>query len=242
MPANIFFNSIKNWDNKTWLSSSGYIKSFNKFIIKQGKLSRKSKIIDVGCGRGRILGDLLYKLKLENKPLGLDIESHKDKDKRFIFKKIDAVKFFKRNNKTFDLILIKQTIHLLKVNEIKELLNLCKSKLTSNGKIIILNLDSYQNQIPTFPLMHTKLKISFTRDRRIINLISKLYPKRVIKKFVFDVRISKKKYLKMIKNKYISVLLKLSSKQILDGINKIEIKYKKTLRFKDKLQCLIIER
>ena len=26
---------IKNWDNKTWLSSKNYIKSFNKFLIKQ---------------------------------------------------------------------------------------------------------------------------------------------------------------------------------------------------------------
>jgi len=27
--------SLKNWDNKTWLSSTSYIKSFNKFLIKE---------------------------------------------------------------------------------------------------------------------------------------------------------------------------------------------------------------
>ena len=31
--------SIKNWDNKTWLSSPKYINSFNKFLIKQSKIN-----------------------------------------------------------------------------------------------------------------------------------------------------------------------------------------------------------
>ena len=49
---------LKNWDNKTWLSSKEYIKSFNKFLIKIIKLNSKSKILDIGCGRGKILGSL----------------------------------------------------------------------------------------------------------------------------------------------------------------------------------------
>ena len=72
---------IKNWDNKTWLSSEDYINSFNKFLIKQVKLNSKSRILDIGCGRGKILGNLSSKLKLKFKPLGIDIIDHKDKDK-----------------------------------------------------------------------------------------------------------------------------------------------------------------
>ena len=78
---------IKNWDNKTWLSSKDYIKSFNKFLIKQVKLNSKSRILDIGCGRGKILGNLSSKLKLKFKPLGIDIIDHKDRDKRISFKK-----------------------------------------------------------------------------------------------------------------------------------------------------------
>ena len=132
MPENIFFKSLKNWDNKNWLSSSGYIKLFNIFLIKQAKLTKTSKIIDVGCGRGKILGHLASKLKLKAKPLGIDLEKHKNKDRRINFKKIDAIKFFKHTNKTFDLILIKQTIHLLKIFEIKKLLIFCRNKLNHN--------------------------------------------------------------------------------------------------------------
>ena len=106
--------SIKNWDNKTWLSSNKYINLFNKFLIKNTNLNSESKILDIGCGRGKILGNLSNKLKLLNKPIGLDIENHKDKSKKIIFKKIDALSFVSQTKIIFDLILIKQTIHLFK--------------------------------------------------------------------------------------------------------------------------------
>ena len=69
-------------------------------------------------GRGKIIGALSSKLKLKVKPLGIDIIRHKDKDKRINFKKINALKFSLIDNQKFDLILIKQTIHLMKLNEI----------------------------------------------------------------------------------------------------------------------------
>ena len=39
--------SIKNWDNKTWISSIKYIQSFNNFLSKQKKLTKHSKILDI---------------------------------------------------------------------------------------------------------------------------------------------------------------------------------------------------
>ena len=167
---------IKNWDNKTWLSSKDYIESFNKFLIKQVKLNSKSKILDIGCGRGKILGTLSTKLKLIRKPSGIDIINHKDKDKRIKFKKIDASNFFKKNQSKFDLILIKQTIHLLNLKEIKKLLILSKKNLSQGGKIIIFTLDTVKNELPTFKLMKTKLIKSLKRDNRILKLVTKLYP------------------------------------------------------------------
>ena len=242
MPKNIFYNSIKNWDNKTWLSSPKYIQFFNDFLIKHTKLSKSSKIIDVGCGRGKILGYLSTKLRFKTKPLGIDLKNHKDKNKKFIFKKIDALTFFKQNKKNFDLILIKQTIHLLQINKIKKLLSLCKNTLSPNGKIIIFFLDPIQNQIPTFSLMAKQLGLSLRRDQKIIKLISKEFPKSIAKRFIFNVKISKKKYLKMIKNRYISTLLWFSTEEILKGVNEINLKYNSVIKFKDKLLCIIIKK
>ena len=216
--------SIKNWDNKTWISSNEYIKSFNSFLLKQKRLSRNSKILDIGCGRGKILGTLSSKLRLKNKPLGIDITKHKDKDKRIRFRKIDVSTFFLKNQNKFDLILIKQTIHLLNFNEIKKLLNLLKKNLSKNG------------------IMKKKLIKSLKRDKKILEIITKLYPHRIKKKFTYKVEIFKEKYLKMIQNRYISTLLSLSKKEILKGMVEINLKYKSNIiRFNDKLICIIIK-
>ena len=232
---------LKNWDNKTWLSSQKYIKSFNRFILKQVKLNRNSRILDIGCGRGKILANLSNRLRLLNKPIGLDIENHKDKSKKIIFKKIDALSYVSKTKITFDLILIKQTIHLLKKKQAIKLLSICKNKLNPNGKIIILSLDPKKNEIPTFQLMNKKLNISLKKDEKLFNLILKNQNKIVTKKFVFHVKILKTKYLQMINNRYISTLLNLSNNQINNGINEIQKNYKKVLKFKDRLICFIIK-
>jgi len=232
---------LKNWDNKTWLSSQRYILSFNRFILKQIKLDRNSRVLDIGCGRGKIISNLSNKLKLHNKPIGIDIEKHKDKSKKIIFKKTDALSFVSKTKINFDLILIKQTIHLFKKNQINKLLLICKNKLNTNGKIIILSLDPHKNEIPAFDLMKKKLKQSLKRDKSLFQLIKKFNTNLTVKKFIFNVKISKNKYLQMIKNRYISTLLNFTEKQIQNGLNEIDKKYKKKLNFKDQLICLIIK-
>ena len=234
--------SIKNWDNKTWLSSNAYINSFNKFLIQNTKLNYESKILDIGCGRGKILENLSNKLNLINKPIGLDLENHKDKSKKMIFKKIDALTYVKKTKFTFDLILIKQTIHLLKKKQAIKLLSICKSILNPNGKIIILSLDPSKNEIPTFQLMKKKLKNSLKKDEKLFNLIFKNQNKIIIKKFVFNVQISKTKYIQMIKNRYISTLLNFTNQQLNNGINEIKKDYGKVLKFKDRLICYILRK
>ncbi len=234
--------SLKNWDNKTWLSSKEYINSFNNFLLKQIRLNRDSQILDIGCGRGKILGFLYSKLRLKKKPIGIDIEIHKDRDKRINFKKIDAIKYLKNNNKKFDLILIKQTIHLLKFQQIQKLLILCEEALNSGGKIMIFTLETYNNEIPTFLLMKKKLRKSLNRDKKIIQYISKLHTRNLIKKFSFKVKITKRKYITMIESRYISTLLNFKLKEISQGINEIKSKYKKILYFNDKLICLILNK
>ena len=234
--------SLKNWDNKTWLSSKKYIQSFNSFLLKQVKLNKNSKILDIGCGRGKILGSLFSRLKLKNKPIGIDIEKHLDRDKRINFKKIDAIKYFKKNKIKFDLILIKQTIHFLQLKEIKRLLVLCKKTLNNRGKIIIFSLNTNQNEIPTFLSMKRKLKKSLNRDKKIIQFILNLNFKALTKIFSFKVNITKKKYVKMIENRYISILLNFKSKEINKGIKEINDKFKKNIIFSDKLICLILNK
>ena len=46
---------LKNWDNKTWLSSNKYILSFYKFLKTKIKINKKTTILDIGCGRANII-------------------------------------------------------------------------------------------------------------------------------------------------------------------------------------------
>ena len=231
---------IKNWDNKTWLSSKEYIKSFNKFLISQIKLNSNSKILDIGCGRGKILGNLSSNLKLKNKTIGIDIIDHKDRDKRIKFKKISGLSFFLKKKYKFDLILIKQTIHLFNLKQIKKLLDLSKKNLNQNGKIFIFALDTNRNELPTFDLMKKKLTKSLKRDKKILKFISEIYSIEKKKRFTYNVKISKKDYLRMIKKRYISTLLSLSEEEISKGIKEINSKYGNFLKFADKLICIVL--
>ena len=231
--------SIKNWDNNTWISSTKYIQSFNNFLVKQKKLTKHSKILDIGCGRGKIMGSLSSKLRLINKPIGIDTENHKDFDKRITFKKTNAIKYLRNNKKKFDLILIKQTIHFFNLRDIKRILSYSHASLEVGGIILILTLDTKNNEIPTFSLMKQKLNQSFKRDILIWKKLLQLNIKKNITKFSFKVSVKKNTYLKMIKQRYISTLLKFSSLQISNGINEINLKYKKNILFNDKLKCII---
>ncbi len=234
--------SLKNWDNKTWLSSNNYIQSFNSFLLKQIKLDKNSQILDIGCGRGKILGNLSSILNLKNKPLGLDIEKHKDSDKRIFFEKNEGLKFLKRNKKKFDLILIKQTIHLFKINDIEKLLKLSIKSLNPKGKIFIFSLETKKNELPTFSKMKLKLNKSLLRDEKIFRLIFKQFKKKKLINFSFTVKLSKKKYLEMINNRYITTLLNFSKKELHLGLKEIDEKYDNLIQFNDKLKCIILRK
>ena len=102
---------LRNWDNKTWLSSNKYITSFNTFLQSKINFNKDMQILDIGCGRANIISALQKKYRFNNKAIGIDIVKNKDIKKNIDFKKIDAIKFMEKTDCLFDIILIKQTIH-----------------------------------------------------------------------------------------------------------------------------------
>lgn len=233
---------LKNWDNKTWLSSKEYIDSFVKFLIKNKKLNKDSNILDIGCGRGKILGKIKTKAKLRNKPIGIDLVNHKDKDRNIMFKKIDAFKFLRNNKIKFDLIIIKQTIHFFPLKDIPRLIKYCKNALNNNGKLMIFSINEKRTQIPTFSKMKKKLNYSLKKDTEIRKKILKNNKDTKFKIFDFHVKIKMSSYLNMIKQKYISVLLEFNKEELVKGMQEINLKYPKILRFLDSLNCVIIKK
>ena len=228
---------LKNWDNKTWLSSITYISEFNKFLKNRINLNKNSKILDIGCGRANIISALQKKYKFKNKPIGIDIVANKDVKKNIVFKKIGALKYLKRQEK-YDLILIKQTIHFFSKSNLNRLLNLAQKSLNNKGKILIFSLKTNNNKIPCFKKMRKNLEKSLKRDEVLFKIIKKNLKKISYTYFNFKVNISKQKYIRMIRKKYISCLLNMSSKEINQGISEIKLKYKNQIKFTDTLKCI----
>lgn len=172
------------------------------------------------------------------RPIGIDIVLNKGIKKNIIFKKVDAINFLKGSNEVFDLILIKQTIHFFKKKDVKTLLNLARKHLSKKGKIIILSLKE-NSKLPVFKKMKIELDKSLKLDKQLIKIIKKYLNKYEEVNFKFKVNISKKDYLDMLKNKYISCLLNLTKKDIEEGQKEIKSKYKMNIQFYDILDCLI---
>ena len=231
-------NQLKNWDKDTWLSSRAYINSFNSFLLRKKKLNKNSDLLDIGCGRGKIFGSLSRKLKLTNKPIGIDTVSHKDIDKLIDFRNVDIFKFFKTNQSKFDLIMIKQTLHFFNKDKREKLIKICKVNLKKNGILLILSLNTLNNEIPCFKLMKKKLNRGLKRDSRMLKSICKILRNNKIDKFRFKVSITKKKYSQMLKQKYISCLVNLTKEQINKGIREIKDFYPKKIFFEDILICI----
>ena len=229
---------LKNWDNKTWLSSSSYINSFKSYLLKKKKLNKNSRILDIGCGRGKIFGSLSKKLKLTNRPIGIDLVLHKDIDRSIDFKNLDVFKFFKNNQNKFDLIMIKQTLHFFNKDQRLKLIKTCKNNLKKNGVLLIFSLNTINNEIPCFKLMKQKLNKGLKRDSRMLKSACKILKNNKIYRFKFKVSITKNKYVQMLKQKYISCLVDLSKIQINRGINEIKDIYPNKITFEDILICI----
>ena len=228
---------LKNWDNKTWLSSKSYISKFNKFLKKKINLNKNTKILDIGCGRANIISALQKKYKFKNKPIGIDVVANKDIKKNIVFKKIDALKYLKKPKK-YNLILIKQTVHFFSKTDLNNLLNLAKKSLNPKGKILIFSLKTKNNKIPCFAKMRKNLEKSLKKDETLFKIIKKNLKVTSYTSFNFNVNISKQKYVRMLRERYISCLLNMSNKDIKLGISEIKLKCKNQIKFTDTLKCI----
>lgn len=122
-----------------------------KKIIRKYKLSNKSKLLDIGCGKGF----LIYEIKklLPNISLsGFDISRYAIKNSpseiRDRLKVGDAGKKFKYKNKQFDLAISLGCIHNLEIYEIKNFLK----EIDRVSKKQYIMTESYRNNKELFNL------------------------------------------------------------------------------------------
>ena len=120
-------------------------------LIKTYNLNYKSKILDIGCGKGYLLHEI--KLLIPNiNIVGLDFSEYgltnaKDEIKPFIFKH-KAEDKLPYKDKEFDLVISLGTFHNLRIPELKVAL----LEMDRVGKMGYLMLESYRNEEEFFNL------------------------------------------------------------------------------------------
>ena len=119
------------WDGDRRYGYGGYKyipgrwRSVAKKLIKTYKLKAGSKILDVGCGKGFLLKEMVI-LEPKLKVYGFDISKHAlkhiDKKLRKNFRKLKAQSKYPYKKNFFDLVISITTLHNLEIFDLKKAL------------------------------------------------------------------------------------------------------------------------
>ena len=120
----------------------GYWTPVAKKLIKKFKLTNKSSILDIGCGKGFLLYEI-KKILSEVKIEGIDISNYSIKNSKKEIKNnlkvSDITKFkFKKN---YDLIISINTLHNLELDQLTNVI----SKIIKYSKNSYLAVEGYRN-------------------------------------------------------------------------------------------------
>jgi len=145
------------WDGKRRFGYGGYryipnrLTKVAKKIIKKFNLTNKSKILDVGCGKGYLLYEI-KKILPDAKVIGIDssyyaIKNAKKEIKKNIFLN-KAEKKYPFKSEHFDLTISFGCFHNLEINNLKKALNEIQ-RVSKNSYVMV---ESYRNEKELFNL------------------------------------------------------------------------------------------
>ena len=131
-----------------------------------------------------------------------------------------------------------EALYFQLVENLNKLLELAKKSLNPKGKLLIFSLKTKNNKIPCFKKMQIELQKSLKRDELLFKIIRKNLKKTKESLFKYKVKIPTKKYLRMIKSRYISCLLSMNNKDLMKGIEELRFKHSNKMNFIDTLKCI----
>lgn len=145
------------WDGKRQFGYGGYKyipgrwEGVARKMIKRYKLNNKSKVLDVGCGKGYLLFEI-KKILPNIKVYGFDISKHAIKNAKIQIKKNlfvhDGKKTFPFKNKYFDFTFTLACLHNFKVNDLEKSIK----EIERVSKKSYIMVEGYRNEQELFNL------------------------------------------------------------------------------------------
>ena len=145
------------WDGDRKYGYGGYkyIQGYNsilaKKLIKDYSLNERSKILDIGCGKGYLLFEIKKILK-KIKIYGVDSSRYAKKNAKEEIKRninvYDINNKLNYENKFFDLVISINTLHNLKLKNLYQ----CLQEIERIGKSKFICVESYRNEKEQFNL------------------------------------------------------------------------------------------
>ncbi len=152
---------------------------------------------------------------------------------------MDAITFSSQS-KFFDKILVKEMIHHLNKEEQEQLIKNLFTRLNNNGRFLLILLPP-TIEYPLFEAALQRYEELQPNYKFLAELFKQVGFKTEVDFVKYPLNISKIKYLKMVENRYMSLLSSFSDREIIEGINEIKSKYsdKDILSFNDTFVFII---
>lgn len=233
---NHYQNLSEKYDD-LWEYSPDFVRFISKNVCKYLKLESRDIFLDLGCGTGLFTKEISDRIKFENPIICCDISpgllAQLSGDDRYECIVMDAVTFSSQP-KCFDKILIKEMIHHLNREEQESLIKNLFARLNNNGKFLLILLPP-KIEYPLFKAALEKYEKLQPHYNYLVELYKKAGFQTQIDFIRYPLSIPKTKYIKMVENRYMSLLSSFDDREIVEGINEIKLKYsdKDILEFND---------
>ena len=208
-----------------WSYSPEHIKFMTTKIIEYLRLKTTDNLVDLGCGTGLYSKSILQQIQLDNPIICVDCSKSMLEQIPLSYQyktvAVDAIDFVSQAE-VYNKVFMKEVIHHIDNKEL--LFSSLFKRLPSNGIFLLILLP------PTidYPLFSEALQ-RYEKGQPHYNNLTKLLEKvgfNISVNFVESLqKIPKYKYLKMVENRYMSLLSSFDDKQLAEGLKEMEQKY-----------------
>lgn len=242
-----YINIAENYDD-FWGYTPDFVSFVSQKIVQYLELNPRDLFVDIGCGTGLFTKQVRNIVNFVTPIICVDFCDNMlakiPQTSDFQLNNIDAVEFASQPGE-YNKILLQHLIH--HISDKEQFIKNLSDRLLPGGKLLLVKLPALCDCKLEHPLFEAALKkyeeLSSTRD-----VIGEIFEKLKLtrRKYIVDYRVSinKYRYIKMVKNCYMSTLFDLSKAEIEAGIKELEQKYsgETFIDFRERLVFIIGEK